>query len=60
MDLFSKIIFNSFICLFIYFFCFFSTLKVARVNMNVKDVVKNIIHSVYNTVPHLIKKKEGY
>jgi len=31
------------------------TVKVARVNMDVKDVVKNVIHGVYNTIPHLLK-----
>lgn len=32
-----------------------STVKVARVNMGVKDAVKNIIHGVYNTVPYILK-----
>lgn len=32
------------------------TVKVARVNMDIKDVVKNIIHGVYNTVPHILRE----
>jgi ribosome biogenesis protein UTP30 len=31
------------------------TVKVARVNMGIKDAVKNIIHGVYNTVPYILK-----
>ena len=25
--------------------------------MDVKDIVKNIIHGVYNTIPHILKNK---
>lgn len=32
------------------------TVKVARVNMGLKDAVKNIIHGVYNTVPYILKE----
>lgn len=31
------------------------TIKIARTNMNIKDIVKNVIHGTYNTVPHLLK-----
>lgn len=32
------------------------TVKVARVNMDLKDIVKNIIHGAYNTIPHILKE----
>jgi ribosome biogenesis protein UTP30 len=31
------------------------TVKVARVAMGLKETVKNIIHGVYNTIPHILK-----
>lgn len=30
------------------------TLKVARIDMDIKDCVKNVIHGIYNTVPHIL------
>ncbi|EGR27405.1 hypothetical protein IMG5_195870 [Ichthyophthirius multifiliis] len=33
------------------------TIKVARTNMNIPDIVKNVIHSIYNAVPHLVQNK---
>lgn len=31
------------------------TVKVGRESMEIKDLVKNIIHGVYNTIPHILK-----
>lgn len=33
------------------------TVKIGRASMGVKDLVKNIIHGVYNTIPHILKEK---
>jgi len=33
-----------------------SLIRVARVSMELKSIVKNIIHAVYNTVPHILKQ----
>lgn len=32
------------------------TVKVGRISMQVKDLVKNIMHGVYNTIPHILKE----
>lgn len=32
------------------------TVKIARQSMAVKDIVKNIIHGAYNTVPHILRE----
>lgn len=32
------------------------TVKVGRISMGVKDLVKNIIHGIYNTIPHILKQ----
>ena len=31
-------------------------IKIARVSMNLKDIAKNIIHGIYDSIPYLLKE----